>query len=104
MSAKQHIKPLGNRVLVKRSESKLSKGGILLPETAQEKPRQGEVVAVGPGKIDEKGNIKALELHVGDTVLFSSYAGTEVKTGRRSSEISRSCRKTIFSAFSFKNN
>lgn len=81
MSAKQHIKPLGNRVLVKRSESKLSKGGILLPETAQEKPRQGEIVAVGPGKLDEKGHLKPLELRVGDTVLFSSYAGTEVKTG-----------------------
>ena len=81
MSAKQHIKPLGNRVLVKRSESKLSKGGILLPETAQEKPRQGEVVAIGPGKLDEKGHLQPLELRVGDTVLFSSFAGTEVKTG-----------------------
>lgn len=80
MSAKQHIKPLGNRVLVKRSEIKMSKGGILLPETAQEKPRQGEVVAVGPGKTDDKGNVKALDLRVGDIVLFSSYAGTEVKT------------------------
>ncbi|MBS0604840.1 MAG: co-chaperone GroES [Verrucomicrobia bacterium] len=80
MTAKQHIKPLGNRVLVKRSEIKMSKGGILLPETAQEKPRQGEVVAVGPGKLDDKGVLKALELRVGDTVLFSSYAGTEVKT------------------------
>ena len=80
MSAKQHIKPLGNRVLVKRSEMKMSKGGILLPETAQEKPRQGEVVAVGAGKTDEKGNTKAVELSVGDVVLFASYAGTEVKT------------------------
>ena len=80
MSATQHIKPLGNRVLVKRSETKLSKGGILLPETAQEKPRQGEVVAVGPGKLDEKGNLKKVNLSIGDLVLFSSYAGTEVKT------------------------
>jgi chaperonin GroES len=80
MSTKQHIKPLGNRVLVKRSEIKMTKGGILLPETAQEKPRQGEVVAVGPGKTDDKGNVKAMELNVGDVVLFSSYAGTEVKT------------------------
>ena len=80
MTTMQHIRPLGNRVLVKRSEVKMSRGGILLPETAQEKPREGEVVAVGPGKIDEKGNLKPLELHVGDTVLFSSYAGTEVKT------------------------
>lgn len=76
----QQIKPLGNRVLVKRSEMKASKGGILLPEAAQEKPRQGEIVAVGPGKVDDKGNLKPLELNVGDVVLFSSYAGTEVKT------------------------
>ena len=80
MTATQHIKPLGDRVLVKRSEVKMSKGGILLPETAQEKPRQGEVVAVGPGKFDEKGELKTMNVKVGDTVLFSSYAGTEVKT------------------------
>lgn len=80
MSATQHIKPLGNRVLVKRAEMKMSKGGILLPETAQEKPRQGEVVAIGPGKMDEKGNLKTVNVRVGDTVLFSSYAGTEVKS------------------------
>ncbi|MGC1878946.1 MAG: co-chaperone GroES [Rhabdochlamydiaceae bacterium] len=80
MSANQHIKPLGNRVLVKRLEKKISKGGILLPETAQEKPRQGEVVAIGPGKMDDKGNLKTVDLSVGDLVLFSSYAGTEVKT------------------------
>ena len=80
MSAMQHIKPLGNRVLVKRTVTKVTKGGILLPETAQEKPRQGEIIAIGPGKIDEKGVLKVLELRVGDNVLFSSYAGTEVKT------------------------
>ena len=80
MTVKQQIRPLGNRVLVKRSEMKTSKGGILLPETAKEKPRQGEVVAVGPGKVDDKGHLKPLELQVGDLVLFSSYAGTEVKT------------------------
>jgi chaperonin GroES len=80
MLVANHIKPLGNRVLVKRSEMKATKGGILLPEAAQEKPRQGEIVAVGPGKIDDKGNLKPMTLNVGDTVLFSSYAGTEVKT------------------------
>jgi chaperonin GroES len=80
MSATNKVKPLGNRVLVKRAEMKMSKGGILLPETAQEKPRQGEVVAIGPGKMDEKGNLKKVNLRVGDIVLFSSYAGTEVKT------------------------
>lgn len=80
MAVKQQIRPLGNRVLVKRSEVKTSKRGILLPETAKEKPRQGEVIAVGPGKTDEKGILKPMELRVGDIVLFSSYAGTEVKS------------------------
>jgi chaperonin GroES len=80
MTATEHIKPLGDRVLVKRSKVSVSKGGILLPETAKEKPRQGEVVAVGPGKTDEKGHVKTMNVQVGDTVLFSSYAGTEVKT------------------------
>lgn len=86
MPVKQHIQPLGNRVLIKRSETKMTKGGILLPETAQEKPRQGEVVAVGPGKIDEKGNLKPMNLKIGDLVLFSSYAGTEVKTEEEPSD------------------
>ncbi len=73
------LKPLGNRVLVKRSEARATKGGILLPDTAKEKPRQGEVIAVGPGKTDEKGHCHPLNLKVGDTVLFSSYSGTEVQ-------------------------
>ena len=76
----KNIKPLGNRVLVKRSEAKTTKGGILLPDSAQEKPRQGEVVAVGPGALDEEGNKIAMNVHVGDQVLFSAYSGTEVKT------------------------
>ena len=78
MSVK-NIKPLGNRVLVKRSAMKTSKGGIILPEAAQEQRRQGEIVAVGPGKRSDKGELQALHVRVGDTVLFSSYAGTEVK-------------------------
>jgi chaperonin GroES len=73
------IKPLGNRIVVKRQEAKTTKGGILLPETAKEKPRQGVVLAVGPGKVDEKGKTHPFELKVGDEVLFSSYAGTEYK-------------------------
>jgi len=76
----KHIKPLGNRVLVKRSEAKTSKGGIILPDTAQEKPRQGEVVAVGPGKVEDDGEIQPMNVRVGDTILFTAYAGTEVKT------------------------
>lgn len=73
------IRPLGNRVLVKRAESRVSKGGILLPETAQEKPKEGEVIAVGPGKEDKEGNRIPMSLNVGDKVLFTSYAGTEFK-------------------------
>jgi chaperonin GroES len=79
MSVK-HIKPLGNRILIKRSEAKVTKGGIILPDTAKEKPKQGEVVAVGPGKVDDEGTLKPLDVKVGDQVLFSAYAGTEVKT------------------------
>jgi chaperonin GroES len=79
MSTKK-IKPLGNRIVVKRQEAKTSKGGILLPEAAQEKPRQGEVIAVGPGKVDDKGALHAIELKAGDEILFSSYSGTDYKT------------------------
>src|SRR3990167_8721410 len=80
MSMSKKIQPLGNRVIVERIEPIATKGGILLPETAKEKPRQGKVVAVGPGKADAKGKMQKVELNVGDEVLFSSYAGTEYKT------------------------
>ena len=80
------IRPLGNRVLVKRSKTTTSKGGILLPDSAQEKPKQGEVVAVGPGKMDEHGKCQKMILKTGDLVLFSSYAGTEVKTDETEAE------------------
>ncbi|MDR3624662.1 MAG: co-chaperone GroES [Chlamydiales bacterium] len=73
------IKPLGNRVLVKRFKAKTTKGGIILPESAQEKPKEGEVVAVGPGKSDDEGKFNPTTLKVGDRVLFTAYAGTEVK-------------------------
>ena len=85
MSAEQ-IKPLGNRVLVKRSQAKTSRGGIILPDSAQEKPRQGDVVAVGPGKMDENGVIKKMNVHIGDVVLFASYAGTQVNTSSQEEE------------------
>lgn len=74
------VKPLGNRVLIKRKEAEATKGGILLPDSAQEKPKQGTVIAVGPGKHDDQGNLQPMHLKVGDDVLFSSYAGTEVET------------------------
>lgn len=73
------IKPLGNRVLIKREKKSSSKGGILLPDSAQEKPKEGTIVAVGPGKLNDDGKIEMMNVTVGDLVLFSSYAGTEVK-------------------------
>ena len=73
------IKPLGNRILIKRSKALSEKGGILLPDTAQEKPKEGTVIAVGPGKVNETGTLETLQVKVGDCVLFTSYAGTEVK-------------------------
>lgn len=81
-----NIKPLGNRVLIKRSKAQTTKGGILLPDTAQEKPKEGVVVAAGPGKINEEGKTDPLNVKVGDRVLFGSYAGTEVKTSESSEE------------------
>lgn len=75
----KQIRPLGNRVLIERSKAQTTKGGILLPDSAQEKPKEGTVIAVGPGKYDDQGRCEPLNLKVGDRVLFSSYAGTEVK-------------------------
>ena len=74
------IRPLGDRVLVRRVKAVQSKGGILLPESAQEKPKMGDVIAVGPGSFSKEGIFKKLEIAIGDKILFSSYAGTEVKT------------------------
>ncbi|WP_026079937.1 co-chaperone GroES [Spirulina subsalsa] len=76
------VNPLGDRVFVKISPSEeKTAGGILLPDTAKEKPQVGEVVAVGPGKVDNNGNRTALEVKVGDKVLYSKYAGTDIKLG-----------------------
>lgn len=74
------VKPLGNRVLVKRAEAKTTKGGILLPDSAKEKPKMGVVMAVGPGKADEDGKLQPMNVKVGDKILFTAYAGTEVKS------------------------
>jgi chaperonin GroES len=93
------IKPLGNRILVRRSKVKASKGGILLPDTAQEKPKEGEVMAVGPGKTNDKGQIEALSIKVGDKVLFSSYAGTEVKGGSEDEEMLILSEDEVFGVF-----
>ncbi|MGF1467199.1 MAG: co-chaperone GroES [Sandaracinaceae bacterium] len=74
------IRPLHDRVLLKRvEEDKTTKGGIIIPDTAQEKPIEGKVVAVGNGKILEDGSVRSLQVKAGDRVLFGKYAGTEVK-------------------------
>lgn len=74
------IKPLGDRVVVKaEAEEERTKGGIVLPDTAKERPQEGKVVAVGPGRILENGQRVPLEVKVGDTVIFSKYGGTEIK-------------------------
>ena len=76
------FKPVGDRVFVKVSASEeKTAGGILLPDTAKEKPQIGEVVSVGPGKLNEDGSRATLEVKVGDKVLYSKYAGTDIKLG-----------------------
>ncbi|MFP3975690.1 MAG: co-chaperone GroES [Chloroflexota bacterium] len=77
------VTPLADRVVVKPiSREEVSKGGIVLPDTAQEKPQEGEVVAVGPGKLSEDGSKRVpLDVKVGDTVIYAKYAGTEWKFG-----------------------
>jgi chaperonin GroES len=73
------IQPLGDRVLIKPMEAEeKTKGGIVLPDTAKEKPQRGEIVAVGKGKILENGEVKALDVKVGDKVLYGKYSGTEI--------------------------
>ena len=74
------FRPLHDRVVVKRvKEEEKTKGGIIIPDTAQEKPQEGEVVAVGPGARDEDGERVALDVKVGDRILFGKWSGTEVK-------------------------
>jgi chaperonin GroES len=76
------LKPLGDRVLVRRiEEEEYKKGGIIIPDTAKEKPQQGEVVAAGPGRADDSGKKIPMELKKGDKILFGKYSGSEVKLG-----------------------
>ena len=78
MAAK--IEPLGDRVVIKPSpKEEVSKGGIVLPDTAKEKPQEGGIIAVGPGKLSDDGKRVAMEVKVGDKVIYSKYAGTEFK-------------------------
>ena len=81
------VKPLGNRVLVQRSKVKTTKGGILLPDTAQEKPKEGQVLAVGPGSLNDEGKREPIAVKAGDKVLFGAYAGTEVKSASDEEEL-----------------
>jgi len=75
------IKPLGDRVVVQPLEAEAkSKGGIVLPDTAKEKPQEGKIVAVGKGKVLENGSLQVLEVKVGDKVLYGKYSGNEITT------------------------
>lgn len=77
---KVKIQPLGDRVLVKAVEEKeVKKGGIIIPDTAKEKPQEGEVVAVGKGKTTEDGKLLPMEVKAGDRILYGKYSGTEIK-------------------------
>ena len=80
MPEKLKIRPLHDRVIIKRlEEERTSPGGIVIPDSATEKPIKGKVIAVGKGKILENGNVRALDIKAGDSVLFGKYSGTEVK-------------------------
>ena len=74
------ITPLGDRVVIKPSNrEEVSKSGIIIPDTAKEKPQEGSIIAVGPGRLNEEGKRVSMELKVGDKVLYAKYAGTEIK-------------------------
>ena len=81
--AKITFKPLGNRVVIEplEGEEQVTAGGIYIPDTAKEKPQEGKVVAVGPGRMTDDGKRMAMEIGVGDLVVYSKYAGTEYKEG-----------------------
>ena len=82
-STEVSFKPLGNRLVVEpiEGEEQLSSGGIYIPDTAKEKPQEGRVVAVGPGKMTDDGNRVPMEIEVGDVIVYSKYGGTEYKEG-----------------------
>ena len=76
-----NLKPLADRIIVKSLEAEeKTKGGIVLPDTAKEKPQEGKVVAVGKGKVNDEGKVNAPEVKVGDVVLYGKYSGTEITT------------------------
>ncbi len=76
------LKPLGDRIVIKALEAETqTSGGIILPETAQEKPQQGEVLAVGPGKMLDNGKTSTVDVQIGDKIVYAKYRGTEIKVG-----------------------
>jgi chaperonin GroES len=81
MATKTAFKPLGNRIVIEplEGDDQLSSGGIFIPDTAKEKPQDGTIVAVGPGRLTDDGNRVQMEVAVGDVVVYSKYAGTEYK-------------------------
>lgn len=84
------IRPLGDRILVEpQKEEEVKKGGIIIPDTAKEKPQQGKVIAVGQGKRDEAGKLIPIEVKVGDKVLMPKYGGTEIKIDDKEYQIIR---------------
>jgi len=81
-ATKVNIKPLEDRIVVQANEAETTTAsGIVIPDTAKEKPQEGTVIAVGPGRIDDKGNRVPIDVTVGDVVLYSKYGGTEIKYG-----------------------
>ena len=83
------IRPLQDRILVERIEEEVKKGGIIIPDSAKEKPQQGKVIAVGPGRIDEKGSRIPMEVKKGDHILFGKYSGNEIRIGEEEHLIMR---------------
>ena len=74
-----NVKPLADRIIVKAAEAEeMTKGGIILPDTAKEKPQMGKIIAAGPGKVSENGTVVKMTLKAGDTVLYGKYSGTEI--------------------------
>ena len=76
----EKLTPLGNNVIVKpAAEEQVSKGGLIIPDTAKEKPHEGEIIAVGPGKVNKSGDLMPLEVKVGDIIIYAKYGGSEIK-------------------------
>ena len=83
VATQSQIVPLADRLVVKNvQQEEMTASGLVIPDTAKEKPQQAEVIAVGPGRVDEKGNRVPMEIQVGDTVVYAKYSGNEIKVGQ----------------------